>query len=709
MTEHKIEDIYDEIDLELEKLSIKESTVVDVRVPPSRINHLTLIPGRFQPFHRGHFYLWNKLISKFSRQNVHIITSNKIDPRKNSYFDFSEKLEIINKLYSIPTRNIHMSVIPYVPERCPWIVKYHKPYNTSVAIILSDKDASRLLGSTYYQRITLSEWEKYWPWLEGYDKKCYVVSIPGLNSELISATKFRSIFMTSMSEEKRIALFKEFTGGRFNQYVYNLIYDGLSYSIREWRKHFLSKKNNIMSAPSRLRNYLKENFIKNDLNKNIDKEWSWINELARNYYRESEIRYLTEGGAFGHLNHFWDDYTFTVKDTEELIDAGLSGNLSKTITEKIDGFNLMMSYKNGRWIYARNSSHIKDAGKNALKIDDVKQMWDNIPSVKEIFVNAITTLEKRLKSLSREEISTFFKNGKGWLNIEIVDIKTERMIPYSTNVLVFNNMSHYDDLGNVIDMDYSKGSAVAKLVKESGDATSDTFEIASNDFIHIKPSQNFTQDQSKFNGMLNTLKSKYNLAPGDSVIEGSMWKQCKDIIEQNLLTTGNSNNPDVIKMLVKRTVWGTTIPMKKIKETVNQEFYDWYSKWLKSDVPGLWEEVIDDWSELYVKLGTTILKNIGQFICSNQDDSIQKIKNLIDSAVDKLKSSGDPVQLKKVDTILNKIEKLGGMKEILPTEGIVFIYKNKLYKFTGVYGKINQLYGLWKFGKKQTADEGMVD
>ena len=87
-------------------------------------------------------------------------------------------------LYDIQPKYIHMSPIPYVPEKCPWIMKNHKPHNTATALILSDKDASRLVGGKYYERISLTDWEKYWPWLDGYDTKCYVITVPGLDGEV---------------------------------------------------------------------------------------------------------------------------------------------------------------------------------------------------------------------------------------------------------------------------------------------------------------------------------------------------------------------------------------------------------------------------------------------------------------------------------------------------------------------------------------------
>ena len=46
---------------------------------------------------------------------------------------------------------------------------------------------------------------------------------------------------------------------------------------------------------------------------------------------------------------------------------------------------------------------------------------------------------------------------------------------------------------------------------------------------------------------------------------------------------------------------------------------------------------------------------------------------------------------------LNKLNKLGGWKAIIPSEGLVFIYKGKTYKLTGAFGPINQIAGMMTF------------
>ena len=42
---------------------------------------------------------------------------------------------------------------------------------------------------------------------------------------------------------------------------------------------------------------------------------------------------------------------------------------------------------------------------------------------------------------------------------------------------------------------------------------------------------------------------------------------------------------------------------------------------------------------------------------------------------------------------------IGGIESIIPTEGIVFVYKGKTMKLTGTFAAINQLMGIIKYGR----------
>ena len=54
-------------------------------------------------------------------------------------------------------------------------------------------------------------------------------------------------------------------------------------------------------------------------------------------------------------------------------------------------------------------------------------------------------------------------------------------------------------------------------------------------------------------------------------------------------------------------------------------------------------------------------------------------------------------KLKKLKIQIEKLQKIGGLNAVVPSEGIVFKYKGKVYKFTGAFAPINQITGLMSF------------
>ncbi len=67
-----------------------------------------------------------------------------------------------------------------------------------------------------------------------------------------------------------------------------------------------------------------------------------------------DLDLLIEGGAYGHMNHPFDDKDLTFGDLKKIITDGLGGNLNREdgVTEKLDGQNLMISWKDGKLVTA---------------------------------------------------------------------------------------------------------------------------------------------------------------------------------------------------------------------------------------------------------------------------------------------------------------------------------------------------------------------
>ena len=64
-----------------------------------------------------------------------------------------------------------------------------------------------------------------------------------------------------------------------------------------------------------------------------------------------------------------------------------------------------------------------------------------------------------------------------------------------------------------------------------------------------------------------------------------------------------------------------------------------------------------------------------------------------------IKKTGGAAQIAKVEAELARLDRIGGIESIIPTEGIVFVYKGKTMKLTGTFAAINQLMGIIKYGR----------
>jgi hypothetical protein len=69
--------------------------------------------------------------------------------------------------------------------------------------------------------------------------------------------------------------------------------------------------------------------------------------LTKNWWSDELRELITEGGAYGHMAHPFDDKDLTFKDLKNIIDMGLGGELNRedNVTEKLDGQNLMISWR----------------------------------------------------------------------------------------------------------------------------------------------------------------------------------------------------------------------------------------------------------------------------------------------------------------------------------------------------------------------------
>jgi len=125
----------------------------------------------------------------------------------------------------------------------------------------------------------------------------------------------------------------------------------------------------------------------------------------------------------------------------------------------------------------------------------------------------------------------------------------------------------------------------------------------------------------------------------------------------------------------------------------NDEFRNWFDQFDKSsEVETTKKEVLEPIERLFLKLGVRILKNIENLTTVNPNEATKKIKQDVAAAIQGIQTAVDNDTIADSDAAMKflkrqllRLKDIGGFEAIVPTEGVVFRYKDKLYKLTGAF------------------------
>ena len=404
---------------------------------------------------------------------------------------------------------------------------------------------------------------------------------------------------------------------------------------------------------------------------------------------------ILEGGAAGHMSHPFDDKSLTFGDFKKLIEAGLSGelNFEEDPTEKTDGQNVFATVQDGQVKFARNKTELI----TPMDLATFKQKFDGHASkmVEETFKLAAEDLANSLLKLSAKDLEVF-DNGKNFMNMELIYSKNPNVIYYDRDIIQFHGIKITDGQGNIIGEDNKPASSIAKALESVKANIGKTFTIIPPQIIKLTKDVNFDQNKDKFLKQVEALRSRYNLTDADEVSRyHEMW--WREQIEENF----GDLPQDIKEGLLLRWAYEDkkTLNMRSLATVITKDQEAAVKKFDKEDVKKKYKENIRPFEDLFLELGSIILKNASNFVAASPDAEMQRLHNQIRTEAEKIKKGGSINQIQKVEAELARLERIGGIDSIMPTEGIVFVYKGKTFKLTGTFAAINQLMGIIKYGR----------
>jgi hypothetical protein len=419
--------------------------------------------------------------------------------------------------------------------------------------------------------------------------------------------------------------------------------------------------------------------------------------LTESLHINDDYTPILEGGAAGHMSHPFDNNQLTFGDFKEMINAGLSGSLNfeEEPTEKTDGQNVFATIQNGEVKFARNKGDMK----TPMSLSDFKTKFEGHPSklVQDTFQFAADDLAASLIKLPTKVQDEVFANGLNFMNMELIYSLNPNVIHYDVDVIQFHGVKITDGEGNVTGEDNSAAKKIAGLLKDVDAHIQKTFSIIPPQVIKIAKDINFDENKAKFIAKVDALRDTYGLTDADAVsrYHEMWWRDQIDSIFPDA-------TQDIKEGLLLRWAYDDkkTLNIRDLEKMgLSKEQADAVKKFDKDDVKKKYKENIRPFEDLFLELGSIILKNASNFVAANPAEEMQRLHNELRSESDKIKANGDLSQIAKVEAELARLDRIGGIESIIPTEGLVFVYKGHTYKLTGTFAAVNQLMGFIKYGR----------
>lgn len=387
-------------------------------------------------------------------------------------------------------------------------------------------------------------------------------------------------------------------------------------------------------------------------------------------------------GSAGHILSPWEYGDLTFGQIREIITRALSGTLDNP-SEKLDGQNIMMTYKNGHVYVARTPKQLRNYGAEAIRWDLIGE-YMKTPESKEAYSTAAEDLQSILFFIEEEILQNFFQDGKYWLNMELLTPSMENIIPYGKSQLRIHNIQTEEGIADV-----SSYSFIGCL-KKAQEEVHKTYEIDKTNRVDFK-----VMDPREFLEALDNLMYEMNLVEGNT-LKDFLAIEIEEFLEYEF-TLNNEENPGLRRGLIQRWAYSNkSTNIKKLLSGQNPKLVQWVKE-TEPNIEDIKTEFLEPIIELFSKVGSKVLQNLNDIASSNPEEAKRIIIAKTEDAINRMREYREKSKLLKVQ--YERFLRAGGFNSIAPIEGIVFEFEGKLFKLTGSYLPLLKIISFFRFGR----------
>ena len=406
-------------------------------------------------------------------------------------------------------------------------------------------------------------------------------------------------------------------------------------------------------------------------------------------------RLLTEGGVAGHMNHLYDNPNLTFRKMKEIFQAASNGELKGT--EKTDGQNLQLSYdiQTSSARAARNKGNIKDGGMDAAAL---AAKFGGRGALETAFTEAFAAFEEAVGRMSIEEREEIFgPNTNIYYNAEVQDPRAANLINYDVPTLTIHRVGHneYDrETGKATGRDVSKNARklAAALERVQGEREEGKFRVEMN---AVRRLEALSDDTAANLAIARLEKATSDEGISDNQTVGEyMVARVERMIDAKVLL------PDLTKKeLMKRIFKEEGANIRNVLKTVDPSDAGMIAaiRELVADTDKLKQRAIAPIEEIVHDFSVEMLKGLHSAFILDNEAEVARLRGETQRAIQAIEASDSAEAMEILRKQMGKLKDVEGVSTA--AEGFVFDYDDVTYKFTGNFAPMNQLLGLFKYGR----------
>jgi len=400
------------------------------------------------------------------------------------------------------------------------------------------------------------------------------------------------------------------------------------------------------------------------------------------------------GGVAGHMSHLYDNPNLKFSQMMDIFKAAANGELEGT--EKTDGQNLFVGYNvaEGKAKAARNKSNVKQGGLDAAGL---AKKFAGRGTVEKAFIEAFETFELVAQSLPKAVQKQIFGDGVNniiFYNAEIQDPRNSNVINYDTKLLNIHRVGHFAvDLatGEILDTDIAAAAAKLEKSLEQVQKTiaNQEFKVQMNAIRRLEA----LSDQNQLNRTLERLNRVLNdagISDNETVGEYVVARLLPMIENQVNLPEDKQN------LLIKRILGIKGINIRDIRKDLNPTQTQTVNM-LVSNSKALVQNAIQPLEDIVHDFAVEMIRDLKSAFILDQVPEVKRLQAETEQAIKGIEASGNE---EAMEILRKQMQKLKTIENVsTAAEGFVFDYDGQTYKFTGNFAPMNQLLGLFKYGR----------